>query len=87
MSHIGELIIYLRQDCINLGLGTEMVRAALSLAREKGLHRVQLSVIDGNQGAIHVYEKAGFKMEGAMIDAYRGVDGRYHNSIEMGVIL
>jgi len=87
MNHLGELIIYLRQDYTNVALGTEMVRTALSLASEKGLHRVQLSVIEGNRGAIRVYEKAGFKTEGMRKDAYKGADGRYYDSVEMAAIL
>ena len=87
MRHLGELIIYLDQDYGNKGLGTEMMKRALTLARAKGLHRVQLSVIDGNEGAIHVYEKVGFKREGLRADAYRGVDDRYHDAIDMGIIL
>jgi RimJ/RimL family protein N-acetyltransferase len=87
MSHLGELIIYLSQDYSNLGLGTEMMKSALTLARGKGLHRVQLSVIAGNQTAIHVYEKVGFQMEGSRKDAYKGADDRYYDAIDMGIIL
>jgi RimJ/RimL family protein N-acetyltransferase len=87
MGHLGELIIYLSQDYTNLGLGTDMMKSALTLARGRGLHRLQLSVIDGNQAAIHVYEKVGFQREGSRKDAYRGVDDRYYDAIEMGIIL
>jgi RimJ/RimL family protein N-acetyltransferase len=87
MSHVGDLIIYLRQDFSGIGLGTEMMRYALVLAKEKGLHRLQLSVIMGNDRAIHVYEKVGFRREGVRPDAYKGEDGRYHDALEMGTIL
>jgi RimJ/RimL family protein N-acetyltransferase len=87
MSHLGELIIYLDQNYLNVGLGTAMTRAGLALARERGLHRVQLTVIRGNENAIHVYERAGFKIEGARVDAYLGEDGKFHDGVEMGIIL
>jgi len=87
MSHVGELIIYLSEDFAGVGLGTAMMRYALTFAKEKGLHRLQLSVIMGNDRAIHVYEKVGFRREGVRSDAYKGVDGRYHDALEMGTIL
>ena len=87
MSHVGELILYLNQEYLNVGLGAAMMRAGLELAKVKGLRRVQLSVIDGNKGAIHLYEKFGFKNEGERKDAYLGEDGTYHAAVEMGIIL
>lgn len=87
MSHLGELIIYLSQGFLNVGLGTAMTKAGLELAKARGLHRVQLTVIEGNKNAVHVYEKVGFQREGEKADAYLGDDGRYHDAIDMGMIL
>jgi RimJ/RimL family protein N-acetyltransferase len=87
MSHLGELIIYLSQDFQNIGLGTSMMKVGLELAKARGLHRVQLSVIDGNENAIHLYEKVGFRREGERTDGYLGEDRRYHDVIDMGIIL
>ena len=87
MDHLGELIIYLSQDFLSVGLGTAMMKSALLLAKEKGLHRVQLSVIAGNENAVRLYEKVGFRMEGVRTDAYRAEDGRYHDALEMGIVV
>lgn len=87
MSHVGELIIYLNQRYLNVGLGAAMMKVGLDLAKAKGLRRVQLSVIDGNKGAIRLYEKFGFKNEGERKDAYLGEDGTYHAAVDMGIIL
>jgi RimJ/RimL family protein N-acetyltransferase len=83
----GDLVIYIHQNFHNVGLGTEMLRRLLKLAKEQGLHRIGLSVIGDNKRAIHVYEKVGFKIEGVLRDAYFGEDGKYHDEIEMGLIL
>ena len=83
MSHLGELIIYLSQDFLNVGLGTAMMKSALMLAKERGLRRVQLSVIMGNQSAIRLYKKVGFRREGIRAEAYKGDDGRYYDALEM----
>lgn len=87
MSHVGELVIYLHQDYLNAGLGTLMMKAGLELAKARGLRRVQLSVVDENRNAIHLYEKLGFRREGERADSYLGEDGRYYALIDMGRIL
>ena len=87
MSHLGELIIYLNQDFQNVGLGTAMMKRALQMAKEKGLHRVQLSVILGNDSAVRLYEKVGFRREGVRAHGYTDEDGRYYDALEMGIIL
>jgi RimJ/RimL family protein N-acetyltransferase len=52
------------------GLGTEAVRLTLQHAFEdQHLHRVGLEVYDFNPRARHVYEKAGFVLEGTMREA------------------
>ncbi len=87
MSHLGELIVYLNQDFLGVGLGTAMMKFALRLAKFRGLHRVQLTVIKSNENAIHVYESAGFHREGERVDEYLGEDGHYYDAIDMGIIL
>ncbi len=86
-QRIGELVIYLHQAFQNVGLGTAMMREAIRLAGERRLHRISLSVIADNVRAIRVYEKVGFKQEGIRKEDYFGEDGRYHDVVEMGLIL
>ncbi len=87
LKGLGELIIYLHQDYQNVGLGTAMMREAVRLAREKGLHRLSLSVIADNRPAIRIYEKVGFHHEGLRLQEYFGEDGKYHDVVEMGLLL
>lgn len=83
----GELIIYLHQDHQGIGLGTAMMREAIQLSRQKGLHRLALSVIADNQNAIKLYQKVGFQHEGLRREDYLGEDGKYHDVVEMGSLL
>lgn len=87
MSHVGELIIYIHQNFLNIGLGSAMMREGIRVAKARGLRRIQLTVIEGNEGAIRLYEKLGFQREGTRDDSYLGEDGRYYASIDMGMIL
>jgi len=82
---VAELFIYLHQDFQNIGLGTEMTKRAIGLAKKRGLHRIGLSVVGDNQRAIKVYEKVGFKKEGVARDAFYADDHRYHDEVHMGI--
>lgn len=83
----GDLVIYLHQDFHNVGLGAAMLVELLGLARKEGLHRIGLHVIADNKIAVHLYEKFGFKIEGALKDSYFGEDGKYYDELAMGLIL
>jgi len=82
-----ELFIYIHQDFQNVGLGTAMMRRAVEIAREAGFHRLGLTVVADNHKAIKVYEKVGFKIEGIRKDTFYGDDHRYHDEVDMGLIL
>jgi RimJ/RimL family protein N-acetyltransferase len=82
-----DLFIYIHQDFQNAGLGTLMMKRAIEFAREAGFHRVGLTVVADNHRAIKVYEKVGFKTEGTRRDTFYGDDRRYHDEVDMGLIL
>ncbi len=84
---VAEILIYIHQDFQNLGLGTAMMKRAIEMAKGKGFHRLGLSVVADNHAAIKVYEKVGFKREGIAKDAFYGDDHRYHDEVEMGLLL
>lgn len=68
------------------GYGTEAAQLMLKYAFDVlKLHKVSLRVLQGNEGAIHSYEKAGFVREGYMIDEVF-VGGEYRDVIFMAVI-
>jgi RimJ/RimL family protein N-acetyltransferase len=87
MKGVGELLIYLHQDFHNLGLGTAMMREAIREARARGWHRVRLTVVAENHRAIRSYEKVGFEREGLSRDNYFGEDGKYHDEVQMGLLI
>ncbi len=70
----------------NRGLGTEATRLMLGHAfTVLGLHRVSLEVYAVNPRAQHVYEKAGFTVEGIKRDALR-FDGQRVNAVMMSIL-
>jgi len=84
---LGDLAIYLHQDFHNVGLGTAMTERLLQLAKNEKMHRIELTVVKENKIALRLYEKFGFQIEGVSKDAFYGQDGRYHDIINMGLIL
>lgn len=68
------------------GIGTDLIRRSLDAAKTLGLHRVELTVRENNTGAVALYKKAGFEVEGLQRDAVQ-VDGVYENVIFMAVLL
>jgi RimJ/RimL family protein N-acetyltransferase len=68
------------------GFGTDAMRVVLRFGFDKmNLHRVWLNVYEFNVRGIKSYEKSGFKREGILRD-YRFLDGRYHDSVLMGIL-
>ena len=64
-----------------------MVRAAIGLAREQGLHKLSLEVFAHNTAAIALYRKCGFVEEGRRTRQYRRASGELWDSIVMGLAL
>jgi RimJ/RimL family protein N-acetyltransferase len=60
-ARVSEYAIFLHQDVRGQGLGTEINRLAVQLARHAGATRLWLSVEPDNRAAIRSYEKAGWR--------------------------
>jgi putative acetyltransferase len=84
---LGDLAIYLHQSFHNVGLGTAMTERLLQLAKNEKMHRIELTVVGENKIALRLYEKFGFQIEGVSKDAFYGQDGKYHDIVNMGLIL
>ena len=67
------------------GIGTDLIRAMLAAARTFGLHRIELTVGENNTGAIELYKKFGFAIEGLRLDAVR-IDGVFENVVAMALL-
>jgi GNAT superfamily N-acetyltransferase len=57
----GEFIIFVHQDCRNLGVGTELTKWTFERARGLGFQSVWLTVAMNNFIAIKLYRKLGFE--------------------------
>lgn len=68
------------------GYGREAIEWALDYAfRRAGLHRVRIRAFEWNTGALRLYEKVGFKMEGREREALWH-EGRWWDGVELGIL-
>jgi ribosomal protein S18 acetylase RimI-like enzyme len=84
-SHVGVLGMGLLPEFRGQGLGDRLIRQTLAAARVFGLNRVELSVRENNAGAVALYKRVGFEIEGLQRNATR-VEGVYENVVLMAIL-
>lgn len=68
------------------GYGRESIEWALDYAfRRVGLHRVRIRAFEWNTGALRLYEKIGFKLEGREREAFWH-EGRWWDGVEFSML-
>jgi len=85
-KHKAELAITVHDDYQNLGVGTGLLSHLLKIARKKKLRKVVLATNTENARAIHVYQKAGFKIEGILRKDIC-LNGKYLDEYRMALFL
>jgi RimJ/RimL family protein N-acetyltransferase len=83
----GEIGMAVARPWRGRGVGSALLAAAIEWARERGLHKLSLSVFPHNAAAIALYRKFGFVEEGRRVKQYRRASGELWDSIEMGLLL
>lgn len=67
------------------GYAKHAIRLALDYAfLVLNLHKVYLIVVKTNEKASYLYERAGFQIEGELVEQYF-INGQYHNGIIMSI--
>ncbi|HEX3219260.1 MAG TPA: GNAT family protein [Candidatus Limnocylindria bacterium] len=82
-SHVGTLSIVVADGWREVGIGSDMVRAAQDWCAASGLLKLGLAVFPDNERAIAVYEHAGFVHEGLRRRQYRGEGGVLRDEVLM----
>lgn len=82
--HVADLGLIVAASHRRKGIGTALLDAAVSWARESGVRKLELHVFPHNEGAIALYEKYGFRREGYRTAHYRREDG-YVDAILMAL--
>ena len=82
-SHRAGFGICVLQDYWHLGIGSELVRAAVDFAREAGYCQLELDVVADNLRALKLYEKFGFREYGRNPRGFRLRTGQWQELVEM----
>jgi RimJ/RimL family protein N-acetyltransferase len=83
----GEIGMAVARDWRGRGVGSALLAAGIDWARERGLHKLSLTVFPHNAAAIALYRKFGFVEEGRLVKQYRRQSGELWDGIAMGLLL
>jgi ribosomal protein S18 acetylase RimI-like enzyme len=83
----GEIGMAVAREWRGRGVGSALLAAAIEWSRERGLHKLSLSVFPHNAAGIALYRKFGFVDEGRRVKHYRRASGELWDAIEMGLLL
>jgi RimJ/RimL family protein N-acetyltransferase len=68
--HIGWVRIYLDHECRRKGIGTELIKTLIEIARRVGLQQIVAEIVSNQVQAIKAFEALGFKQEYRHADYY-----------------
>jgi RimJ/RimL family protein N-acetyltransferase len=85
-KHKADFGITVHDAYQNQGIGTALTKHIVSIARKKGLCKINLRVTAPNKRAINVYEKCGFKTE-ARLRKENFINGKYIDDLVMSIFL
>jgi len=83
----GEIGMATAREWRGRGVGSALLAAAIDWARERGLHKLSLSVFPHNAAAIALYRKFGFVEEGRRRKQFRRSSGELWDAVDMGLLL
>ncbi len=81
--HRACMELAVRKAYWNLGLGSHLLEQAVTMAENFGYERLELSVFADNARALRLYKKKGFIDCGQIPQAFKTMDGYYHDEILM----
>ena len=85
-SHRASIVIGVHSNSRGKGVGTALFEHVFEWAKQRELHRLELTLIESNEQALGLYKKMGFEVEGIRKDALL-IEGVYVNELYMGKLL
>jgi len=85
LAHKAEFGVGVLRDYWGYGIGTSLLRESLAWADSDaaGIRKMTLSVLSANAGAIRLYERFGFQVEGVLKRDKLLSDGRFYDTVLM----
>jgi L-amino acid N-acyltransferase YncA len=82
-AHVGEIRVVVDAGERAAGLGTALVQAVFLEALERGIEKVLAEMTPDQKGAISMFQKLGFRVEGVLRDHVRDRKGTKHDIVLM----
>jgi len=86
LGHTASLFVYLDPDWWGRGLGRRAVEAMVGEAGRRGLVRLEVLVVDGNERSLRLFRACGFAWEGIRRYGFRADDG-YRDLVQLARVL
>lgn len=86
ISHRASIVIGVHSESRGKGVGTALFEYAHLWAMDRGIHRLELSVISTNEQAFKLYKKMGYETEGVKKHSL-AIDGTYVDEYYMAKFL
>lgn len=82
-SHKVEFGVCVLKKYWGYGIGKNLMQKSIAWAEANGIKKITLNVLETNEGAILLYKKLGFEVEGILKKDKLLSDGDYYNTIVM----
>ncbi|MGE7997094.1 N-acetyltransferase family protein [Lysinibacillus sp. NPDC093190] len=86
IAHRANIVVGIHSDYRGQKIGTALFSYLNDWAKEKGMYRLELTVMANNTAGVALYEKMGFEIEGAKRHSLY-VDGEYMDEYCMSKLL
>lgn len=86
VSYRAYIVVGIHSDFRGQKIGTALFNHLDDWAKEKGMHRLELTVMENNTAGITLYKKMGFEIEGTKRHSLY-VDGEYMDEYYMSKLL
>lgn len=86
IKHTSYIVVGLLEEIQGRGIGTKLFEKLEQWAKENQITRLELTVVETNGPAIHLYEKMGYIKEGLRRNSMI-VDGSYVNEFYMSKLI
>lgn len=77
VKHRATYGIAVVKDYWNVGIGYELTKSIIEICKSSNYKQLELEVVSTNKGAVHLYEKLGFKKIGTNDRGFLLKDGQY----------
>lgn len=86
IKHSAYIVVGIKGNYQGQGIGTALFKQLERWAVESNITRLELTVVASNEGAVHLYKKCGFEIEGVKRNAMI-IDGKYVDEFYMAKLL